>query len=140
MSNRLPSLESMEILAVSDPEAFGSLMEHIGLPIVGIAEDDPLETRISESTVAAIATEITEDVNEYVDIDPRLFGYKEMAEDYGYVVSLDPITEKKWIQKAIKKSHEGYCTPMSKSTCTPRRKALAKRFKKGGDMYSGDED
>jgi len=44
---------------------------------------------------------------------------------------------KKWIQKAVKKSHEGYCTPMSKSTCTPARKKLAKRFKKGGDLYSG---
>jgi len=39
--------------------------------------------------------------------------------------------KKKWIQKAIKKSHKGYCTPMTKSTCTPRRKALAKRFKSG---------
>jgi len=50
------------------------------------------------------------------------------------------IEEKKWIQKAIKKSHEGYCTPMTKKTCTPRRKALAKRFKKGGDLHSGDDD
>lgn len=45
--------------------------------------------------------------------------------------------QKKWITKAIKESHEGYCTPMSKSTCTPRRKALARRFKKGGDLYRG---
>lgn len=38
---------------------------------------------------------------------------------------------KKWIQKAINPEHKGFCTPMTKSTCTPRRKALAKRFKKG---------
>lgn len=37
----------------------------------------------------------------------------------------------KWIQKAVNPKHKGYCTPMSKETCTPRRKALAKRFKKG---------
>ena len=37
---------------------------------------------------------------------------------------------KKWIQKAVNPKHKGYCTPMTKSTCTPRRKALAKRFKK----------
>lgn len=37
----------------------------------------------------------------------------------------------KWIQKAVDPSHKGYCTPMTKSTCTPRRKALAMRFKKG---------
>jgi len=38
---------------------------------------------------------------------------------------------KKWIQKAVNPKHEGFCTPMTKKTCTPRRKALAKRFKKG---------
>lgn len=37
----------------------------------------------------------------------------------------------------IKPKHKGYCTPMSKSTCTPRRKALAKRLKPGGDLYKG---
>ena len=39
---------------------------------------------------------------------------------------------KNWIQKATNPSHEGYCTPMSKPTCTPRRKALARTFKKIG--------
>jgi hypothetical protein len=43
--------------------------------------------------------------------------------------------KKKWIQKAVNPEHRGYCSPMSKSTCTPRRKALALRFKKGGDLY-----
>ena len=37
----------------------------------------------------------------------------------------------KWIQKAVDPKHKGYCTPMTKDTCTPRRKALAKRFKAG---------
>jgi len=37
----------------------------------------------------------------------------------------------KWIQKAINPKHKGYCTPMTKKTCTPARKALAKRLKKG---------
>lgn len=40
-------------------------------------------------------------------------------------------SDKKWIQKAVNPEHKGYCTPMSKPTCTPARKALAKRFKKG---------
>ncbi len=35
-----------------------------------------------------------------------------------------------WIQKAVNPAHKGYCTPMSKSTCTPKRKALAETFKK----------
>jgi hypothetical protein len=43
------------------------------------------------------------------------------------------ISEKvdKWMQKAINPDHKGYCTPMTKPTCTPQRKALANRFKKG---------
>lgn len=38
---------------------------------------------------------------------------------------------KNWIQGAVNPEHKGFCTPLSKKTCTPRRKALAKRFKKG---------
>lgn len=34
-----------------------------------------------------------------------------------------------WIQKAINPKHKGFCTPMTKSTCTPKRKALAKTLK-----------
>jgi hypothetical protein len=37
--------------------------------------------------------------------------------------------DKNWIQKAVNPKHKGYCTPMSKSTCTPKRKALARTFK-----------
>ena len=40
--------------------------------------------------------------------------------------------DKDWIQKAVDPAHKGYCTPMTKKTCTPRRKALAMRFKKAG--------
>lgn len=47
------------------------------------------------------------------------------------------MAKKKWIQHAVNPEHKGYCTPMTKSTCTPARKALAKRFKKGGDLYAG---
>jgi len=39
-------------------------------------------------------------------------------------------TDKKWIQKAINPAHKGYCTPMTKPTCTPKRKALAITLKK----------
>ena len=38
--------------------------------------------------------------------------------------------DKKWIQKAINPKHKGYCTPMTKPTCTPKRKALAITLKK----------
>jgi len=45
--------------------------------------------------------------------------------------------KKNWIQSAVNPSHKGYCSPLSKKTCTPARRALALRFKKGGDLYSG---
>ena len=35
-----------------------------------------------------------------------------------------------WIQKAVNPSHVGYCSPPSKKTCTPKRKAFAMTMKK----------
>lgn len=50
--------------------------------------------------------------------------------------SITPISRKpmkkggRWIQSAVNPEHKGYCTPMTKSTCTGRRRALALTFKK----------
>lgn len=44
---------------------------------------------------------------------------------------LEAFDEAKWIQKAVDPEHKGFCTPMTKKTCTPRRKALAQKFKSG---------
>lgn len=44
---------------------------------------------------------------------------------------------KKFLQSGINPKHKGYCTPLSKKTCTPARKALAMRLKQGGDLYRG---
>lgn len=40
------------------------------------------------------------------------------------------MAKKNWIQSAVNEKHKGYCTPMTKKTCTPARKALAMTFKK----------
>ena len=48
----------------------------------------------------------------------------------GRRIGLKKGTDKKWIQKAVDPKHKGYCTPMTKKTCTPARKALARTFKK----------
>jgi hypothetical protein len=50
---------------------------------------------------------------------------------------IDKISEEKFLKKAINPAHKGYCTPMSKPTCTPHRKAFARRAKAG--EFSGDE-
>ena len=43
----------------------------------------------------------------------------------------------KWIQKAINPKHKGFCTPMTKKTCTPKRKALAMTLKKMAKSRKG---
>lgn len=43
----------------------------------------------------------------------------------------------KWIQKAVNPKHKGFCTPLSKKTCTPKRKALAMTFKKMAKARKG---
>lgn len=41
------------------------------------------------------------------------------------------ITSKKnWIAGAVNKDHVGFCTPITKKTCTPARKAFAMTMKK----------
>ena len=47
------------------------------------------------------------------------------------------VKDKNWIQKAVNPKHKGFCTPMTKKTCTPKRKALAKTFKKMGKARKG---
>jgi len=58
---------------------------------------------------------------------------------YNYPANVMDEGDDKWIQKAVDPAHKGYCTPMTKDTCTPRRKALAKRFKKGIDEEKGED-
>jgi len=55
---------------------------------------------------------------------------KEEAAEEGTGYAKGGKTDKKWIQKAVDPKHKGYCTPMTKKTCTPARKALARTFKK----------
>jgi len=38
--------------------------------------------------------------------------------------------KKNWIAGAVNPKHEGYCTPMTKKTCTGKRKAFAQTMKK----------
>lgn len=72
-------------------------------------------------------------------VDTKKLLFENMAKlnpDFKIKEGVEPETDKieeeeKWIQKAVDPKHKGYCTPMTKPTCTPRRKALAKRFKKG---------
>ena len=68
--------------------------------------------------------------------EQRNLSESELAELKSLREKIDMIAEKKkrtnkFLKKAINPKHKGYCTPMSKPTCTPHRKALARRFKSG---------
>jgi len=79
--------------------------------------------------------------------------YQELVNKFGGGAQEDPIDagntqwrgiemnekDDNWIQKAVDPEHKGYCTPMTKDTCTPKRKALAKRFKAGIEDESVEE-
>lgn len=83
----LPPMEVMEVLAISDQPAFESLMASMGLKVVGVDDFDPLRRQVQGESVVSIASELTEDVNTYIDVSPHILPYKKMAEDYGYIVS-----------------------------------------------------
>lgn len=58
-------------------------------------------------------------------------------------MDMDELEEAKggnWIQGAVNPKHKGYCTPMTKKTCTPRRKAFARTMKKHHGFHKKGED
>jgi len=77
---------------------------------------------------------VTQGANVNPDGSPKTTMDRDDKEDFRDDVKekKEPKKDNDWIQKAVNPDHEGYCTPMTKSTCTPRRKALAKTFKKMG--------
>lgn len=83
----MPSMEALEILAVSDQPVFESVMLEIGLHVEGRQSNDPLLTQVQTESIVSIASELTEDINSFSNDDHNLHLVKRMAEDYGYIVS-----------------------------------------------------
>lgn len=46
--------------------------------------------------------------------------------------------KKDWIKNAVNPDHKGYCTPMTKETCTPKRKAFAETMKKHHGFHKAE--
>ena len=69
-----------------------------------------------------------------------MYGFNEYKEKRDEELLLEGKKKKNWIAQAINPKHKGFCSPITKKTCTPRRKALALRFKKGGDLYAGKKN
>ena len=64
-------------------------------------------------------------------------GYTNGGDRVGFKKGGKVKKDKNWIQKAVNPKHKGFCTPMTKKTCTPKRKALARTFKKMGRARKG---
>ena len=47
--------------------------------------------------------------------------------------------KKKWLQSAINPKHKNFCTPMTKPTCTGRRRALALTLKKHHGFHKKED-
>lgn len=77
-----PSIEAMEILAGSDKPVFESLMKSIGLVV-----NNQSNKKVTSEAIMSIASEITEDASHFVERDPSLAGYRQLAYDYGYTVN-----------------------------------------------------
>src|SRR6478609_1953584 len=107
-------------------------MSGVPYPVLGISDLGHTQLMQPEGEYAYNGTSVTE--------YPMLASGGDI-QNQGQLKNLDQLTnftnynmekakDGKWIQKAINPKHKGYCTPMTKSTCTPKRRALAKTFKK----------
>lgn len=80
------TIEMLEILAVSDEAVFENALNQVGLTIMGRTNTDPLQKETLAEQVGAIASEITEDRHDYVDVSRLTLEAKKLAEDYGYII------------------------------------------------------
>jgi len=80
---------------------------------------------------------ITDEQKKYLETHKVKPKKEPVKEAKGGRVALKEGSKKNWIQKAVNPKHKGFCTPMTKKTCTPRRKALAMTFKKMGRARKG---
>jgi hypothetical protein len=82
------SIESLQILAKSDPELFAEAVKQYGLRVIGTREADPLKTQVQEELVSAMASAITEDINNNTELTTRQMAIYKLAEQYGYIVQV----------------------------------------------------
>jgi len=88
MESIQPSIGAIELLATTDANVFEHVMSSIGLPILGVRDDDPLQKTALPEDIEAMASELTESADEYHDLDPYLASIKDLAEALGYIVSI----------------------------------------------------
>lgn len=86
--SQLPSINALELMAVSDQPLFEHYMGKIGLPVIGRRNADPTETDVQLESVSAIASAITEDANDNIKLSQYHKSVQKMAESYGYIMEV----------------------------------------------------
>jgi hypothetical protein len=83
-----PSLAIFKLLITSDRGLFEHLINREGLQLVGLKNRDPLDTAVKSEAILAIASALTESVNDFTELTQRQSYLKHLAEQYGYIVAL----------------------------------------------------
>ena len=82
------NIDTLRILANSDQDVFAETITSFGMKVIGTKSDDPLEKRVEMESVEAMASIITEDVNDNADMTPAQISIQEIANEVGLIISL----------------------------------------------------
>ena len=82
------NIESLRILAKSDKRVFAETISSFGMKVIGAKTSDPLDKQIQEESITAMASIITEDINDNADLTPAQVAIKKMAGEVGLIVIL----------------------------------------------------
>lgn len=129
-----PIMNAQTAKTMTSPYAFGGELADI--------DEDQYQEWLKQMFANQLASETGADESD--DAQPSVGVGEDLEGDEEDSFAMGGKAGKKhWIQKAVNPAHKGYCTPMTKSTCTPKRKALARTFKKhhgfhamGGPAYA----
>jgi hypothetical protein len=81
-------LRIARLFANSDQALFNHCLSEAGLAIVGKRGRDPLRKNVQPSTILAMASAMTEDIHDLVELTPHQRALRTIAEQAGYVVAL----------------------------------------------------
>jgi len=84
------NIASIRILANSDANVFAKAITGYGLKVIGVHNQDPLETRVQKESIEAMSSIIMEDIDDGIELTRAQKTICQIAEDHGFIVR--PIT------------------------------------------------
>ena len=84
----MTTLASLRVLANGDARVFAEAIKKFGLQVVGLRNNDPLETRVQNESIQALASTMTEDVDDPVGLSRDTISAMRIAEEHGYIVKV----------------------------------------------------